>query len=123
MSEARFDKIASRLGTRPPAVEKADFVKVWCNYDQITPAIRDSIGLSSVADVGIGKYTLRFATVFATGNYSVVAMTNAASDTSNPFSCETSGPITANEVNLTNKAGTTLIDRAYSYSQVCGALA
>jgi len=77
MSEARFDKIASRLGTRPPAVEKADFCKAWVSFNMVAGVTNDSFGLSSMVDNGVGDWSCLVTTQFASGQYSVIYAGNA----------------------------------------------
>jgi len=79
MSEARFDKIASRLGTRPPAVEKADFIKGWVNFTSIpaTPTVRNSLNVSSLTDNGPGNIYVNFINAYVSAAYLQLVVANA----------------------------------------------
>lgn len=43
--------------------------KAWVNYNQVSPAIRDSFNVSSVTDHSTGLLTLNFTNALANANY------------------------------------------------------
>ena len=45
--------------------------KIWCRYNQSTPAIGDSYGVSSVTDVSTGRWKTNFTTNMANAYYCV----------------------------------------------------
>jgi hypothetical protein len=51
-------------------------VKAWVNFDGTgTPAIRESLNVSSITDHGVGEYTVNFTTAISDANYAVAGMT------------------------------------------------
>lgn len=51
--------------------------KVWFNYDQIVPAIDDSLNMSSVTDDATGKFSPTYTNNFATAHYAAAGMSTA----------------------------------------------
>ena len=52
--------------------------KAWINFNGTgTPAIRASFNVTSITDIGTGKYEVNFTTALTDANYSVVVGTNA----------------------------------------------
>lgn len=46
--------------------------KAWVTYNEVTPAILASSGVSSVSDDGTGIFTVNFSTAFSSANYAAV---------------------------------------------------
>ena len=77
MSTVKFDTWKSKDGTN-------EYYKcrVWVNFDGIgTVAIRGSGNVSSVTDLGVGKYRLNFSTAMPDTNYATVFYNNALDST------------------------------------------
>ena len=75
MSNLRIDNIAPSAGgtyrNAPRGIAAA-----WVNFNGTsTVAIRDSVNVGSITDVGTGLYTINLSSAFATANYSVTALT------------------------------------------------
>ena len=43
--------------------------KAWMRYDQVTPAVGDSLNNSSVTDVSTGRFTFNYSNNFGNANY------------------------------------------------------
>ena len=68
--------------TNPPAIPALDqrMATAWVNFNgKNTISIRDSYNVSSLGDIGVGEYTVNFATNMANTNYAVVGATIGAS--------------------------------------------
>jgi len=62
--------------TTQPSIPALDtrMAKAWINFNGTgTIAIRSSYGVSSIADVSTGKYTVNFSTNMANVNYATIA--------------------------------------------------
>ena len=55
--------------------------KAWVSYNQKTPAVLDSYGVSSIGDNGAGRFTVNFSTNWANTNYVMTGVTNRESQT------------------------------------------
>jgi hypothetical protein len=72
---ADINASAAIAGTKLTGVNDA---KAWVNFNGTgTPAIRASFNVSSLTDVGTGKYEVNFTNALTDANYSVVVGTNA----------------------------------------------
>ena len=61
MSEIRTDTISAANGTDPVTLTKQSAAKAWVNFNGTgTVAIRDSQGVSSLSDSGVGIYTITY---------------------------------------------------------------
>jgi hypothetical protein len=80
--------------------------RAWVNFNgQGTPAIRGSGNVSSITDVGVGRYTIIFTTVMPDTNYAVVTGQgdNVSANTvgnSTPISSASSVPFSHYEANV-----------------------
>ena len=45
--------------------------KVWCSFNGVTPAIKDSFNVSSLTDNGTGNYDVNFSSNMSNNNYAV----------------------------------------------------
>ena len=57
-----------------------DTVKAWAHYNQDTPVVRDSFGLSSITDTATGKYTCIFLNPTGSSYYAAVGMADGGYD-------------------------------------------
>jgi len=69
------------------SVSHADYAdyarpKIMVNFSGITMAVRSSVGVSSVTDLGTGRYRINFSTALSDANY-VVITTLGSTTTSN----------------------------------------
>ena len=62
MSEIRVTTISDTAGTGPVTLTKQSAAKAWFNYNHQTPAIQDSVNISSISDDGSGIFTNTFVT-------------------------------------------------------------
>jgi len=53
----------------------AGLTKAWLNYNQVTPAVTDSINISSVTDVSAGFFDQLYTSSFANTTYCIAAAT------------------------------------------------
>jgi len=53
----------------------AGLAKAWLNYNQVTPAVTDSINISSVTDVSTGFFDQLYTSSFANTTYCIAAAT------------------------------------------------
>lgn len=52
--------------------------RAWANFNgEGTLAVRDSFNVSSVTDLGVGRYKVNFSTSFANANYAAVSTAGA----------------------------------------------
>jgi hypothetical protein len=71
MSTLRVNTIQNVAGSGSPDV--AGTAKAWVNFNGTgTVAIRASLNVSSITDVGTGQYTINFTNTFADANYACV---------------------------------------------------
>ena len=69
-SVLNVDTIAAKNGTGPVALTKQEAAKAWCHYHQInTPAIKQSLNVSSIADTATGLATHSFTNNFSYIDY------------------------------------------------------
>ena len=93
-------QVATVSGTAPLYMCRA-----WVNFNgQGTPAIRGSGNVTSITDVGVGRYTINFTTAMSDTNYAVVTGQgdNVAANTvgnSTPISSASSVPFNHYEAN------------------------
>ena len=67
-----------RQGSGAPTVknssgtEVGQFAKAWVNFNgRNTPSIRDDFNVSSITDLGTGKYKINFTNALANANYAI----------------------------------------------------
>ena len=72
MSEIRATTISDTAGTGPVTLTGQYAAKAWVNFNgQGTIAARDSKNVSSLTDVGVGKFTISITSAMADTNYVV----------------------------------------------------
>ena len=70
MSTVKANNITNVAGNIPTVKGQKLIPTAWCNFDGTgTVAIRDSEGISSVSDSGVGHYTINFTANMASTNY------------------------------------------------------
>ena len=78
MSDIRANTISDAAGTGPIDLYKQSAAKTWVNMQGSgTIAVRDSLNIASVTDIGSGNYRYYYTSSFAAPNYSVVGGGNA----------------------------------------------
>ncbi len=65
MSSIRADQISDAAGTGPITLTKQSAAKAWLNVNTSTSGISASSGISSVTDLGTGKYQTSFTSNFS----------------------------------------------------------
>ena len=69
-SVLNVDTIADKAGTGPVGLTKQSAAKAWCHWNQdSTQTIRDSFGISSLDDDGLGDSSLNYAIAMSDANY------------------------------------------------------
>tara|TARA_R100000951_G_scaffold85350_1_gene73020 strand:+ start:260 stop:667 length:408 start_codon:yes stop_codon:yes gene_type:complete len=64
--------------------EIGQLCKAWVNFNGTgTVAIRDSFNVSSIADLGVGEYTINFTNALANANYAVAGSVGELGSTGN----------------------------------------
>lgn len=62
-------------GTTQSTAASGSAVRAWVNFNGTgTVAIRASLNVSSITDIGLGVYNLNFTTALADGNYAAASM-------------------------------------------------
>lgn len=75
MSTLKCDNLQNSAGTKtvPVSTVVDGSAKAWVNFDGTgTVAIRSSFNVSSISDLGVGYYTLNFASQFSDANYAII---------------------------------------------------
>jgi len=80
MSTLKADTIQS-TGGGAATLTKQYATKMWVNFNQVTPATRDSFNVSSLTDVATGKTNVVMTNAMSDGNYSGSYFTNAVNGT------------------------------------------
>ena len=70
-SQLNVDTIANKAGSGTVAFTKQEGVKARLNYNDHTPAIRESFNVSSINDEAAGKFKPSWTNSFGNANYSV----------------------------------------------------
>lgn len=102
--------------------------KAWVNFNgQGTIAARDSLNLSSLTDVAVGKFTINISSAMANTTY---AVNSSCADTSTSDQAANSGSAnlspnytTSSFSHVTSNFSGTLQDKAYNFAAVLGDLA
>jgi hypothetical protein len=82
LSEIRANTISDAAGTGPITLTKQSAAKVWVNFDGTgTIAVRDSMNVSSLTDIGTGLYILNYSSNMANTNYSTNSYAHKTSGT------------------------------------------
>lgn len=84
MSTAKFDTLQNAAGTVSVPVNTVvnGSAKAWVNFNGIgTVAIRAGFNVSSITDNGTGNYTVNFTNALADVNFSAVANSKSADNT------------------------------------------
>ena len=70
-SVLNVDTIADKAGTGPVALTKQSAAKAWARYNASTgtPTVNDSLNVSSMSDVDVGKHSYSFSSSFGNANY------------------------------------------------------
>ena len=72
MSDIRANTISDASGNGPINLHKQSAAKAWVNFNGTgTVAVRDSLNLSSLTDLGVGAYELSYTNSFSNAGYSV----------------------------------------------------
>ncbi len=72
-SQLNVDTIVNKAGNNPVAFTKQEGVKARLNYNDNTPAIRESFNVSSINDEAAGKFKPSWTSSFGNANYSATA--------------------------------------------------
>jgi hypothetical protein len=75
MSTAKFDTLSNLAGSLsvPVATVAQGSAKAWVNFNGTgTVAIRAAFNVTSITDVGTGKYNVNFTTAFSDANYAAL---------------------------------------------------
>lgn len=83
--------------------------KLWVRYNQTTPAVNDSLNVSSVDDDATGDFSVNLTTSMSDANYGITGMSGRGATNSNTSTQATSGETPAAGtfgVVATNSAGT-----------------
>ena len=73
MSTIKANDLTNVTGGIPTVKSQQLIPTAWVNFNgSSTVAIRDSEGVSSITDVGTGRYTANFTTAMANANYAVL---------------------------------------------------
>lgn len=71
MSTLRVNTIQDTAGSGSPAIN--GLARAWVNFNGTgTVAIRAASNVSSITDIGVGRYQVNFTTAFADTNYAAV---------------------------------------------------
>jgi hypothetical protein len=78
MSTLSCDTITDKSAAESVGVENLvhGTVKVWCHYNQVTPAITDSFNVSSVDDDAAGDSTVNLTNAMSDALFLVIATAN-----------------------------------------------
>jgi hypothetical protein len=80
LSEIRADTISAANGTGPVTLTGQSAAKAWVNFTGIsTTALRDSLNVSSLTDIGVGRTGINFSSAMANDTYTGSYYTNASS--------------------------------------------
>jgi hypothetical protein len=98
--------------------------KAWVNFNGTsTVAIRDSLNVGSITDVGTGNYTLNFSNAFTAGTYAAGGMANDNGNITS-LSYRSNGSFTASAFQVSTTAdGANLADNANVLVAIHGDLA
>ena len=70
MSTLKADTIVASDGSSPVTLTKQEAAKSWCHWNQdSTQTIRDSFGISSLDDDGVGDSSLNYSSAMSDANY------------------------------------------------------
>ncbi len=131
MSTLKADTIQS-TGGGAATLTKQSAAKAWLNIDQTgTQAIRDSFGISSIADSGTGLTTVTVSNAFANNDYLAtiaLRMQSTVSNTGSSGGVDTSDgsttiTTTAHRLSYINTGSTGDADTPYGGSSIQGDLA
>lgn len=127
MSEIRTDTISAANGTDPVTLTKQSAAKAWVNMNgQGTIAIRDSMNVASLTDVGTGQQRSNYTSAMSSADYSVsLAATNNIGVNFEMHITLADGVINASYVQwfTSTGSGTSLYDNSHVFSQSFGDLA
>jgi hypothetical protein len=76
MSTAKFDTLQNAAGSKsvPVSTVVDGSAKAWVNFNGTgTVAIRVAFNVSSITDIGVGRYQVNLTTALPDANYSVLA--------------------------------------------------
>ena len=77
---------AASITTNTSAIAAVQEIKAWINFNGTgTPAARDSFNVTSITDLGVGEYTIVWATDFANDDYVVSVCTNGLADATRQY--------------------------------------
>lgn len=99
--------------------------KAWWNFDQVTPAIRDSFNISSAVDSGTGRSTITYTNAMVDANYAfpLGGGNGGAAASVTILSAQNNDPtVTTISLLSANNAGSNS-DRYYHTGSVLGELA
>jgi len=71
----RIERKKGRIG------RSKDTIKAWAFYNQVTPAVLDSLGLSSITDTAAGRFQCIFSSPTSSSYYAAVGMSDGGFDT------------------------------------------
>lgn len=77
MSTARFNTLQNAAGSKSVPVDTVvdGTAKAWVNFNGTgTVAVRAAFNVSSIADNGVGDYTINFTNAMVDGNYSATGL-------------------------------------------------
>jgi len=115
MSTIKVDSVKSSVAGVAPVIRDLNDVEIvqgctaWVSFDALqggTLIVKDSFNMSSITDVGVGNYTIVFATPMNNANYTMAGMTTNAS-TGFSQTVEKSTGQTTTSVGVSTKRSTT----------------
>ncbi len=127
-SELRVTTLSNATGNGPVTMTQQSAARLFVNFNGTgTPAIRDTLNVSTLTDNGAGDYRLNYTTNFANVNY---ALSHGQKNGTTGRTFVTAGgagqtdPTTSNsEMMLYNEGSTAYIDPAFVYAIGHGDLA
>ena len=73
MSTIKANDLQNASGGIPTVKGQRLIPTAWVNFNMVTTSIRDSDNVSSIADIGVGRFQINFATAMANANYGYAA--------------------------------------------------
>lgn len=107
------------LQTSKPTGSSAQLSTAWVNFDGTNGTIRGGYNVSSVTRTGVGSYRIFFTVPMTDVNYVPMFSANALASTNQSNQCYPVA-LQLTYVDVVNRVGDTLVDRAYCFLNVFG---
>ena len=121
MSTVKTDLLTNRLGTKHPAVLKADLTKAWGSANMVgTMVLRQGFGMASITDYAVGIIYFNMTSPMAALGYGTVSASSASTCAACPNNFQNA---TTSDVTVFNSASGAAMDQPYVNILVNGALA